>query len=81
MEALGDDVRITRPDAIRVERSAGGDAVVIRHERRGAVVTLTVRDARGRELEAVAAGVDVPAAGERVALQIDPAGVVVVPAR
>ena len=81
VEALGDAVRITRPDAIRVERSAGGDAVVIRHERRGAVVTLTVRDARGRELEAVAAGVDVPAAGERVALQIDPAGVVVVPAR
>ena len=79
MEPLGRDVRITRPEAIGVERSPNGDAVVIGAERTGAVVTLRLRDASGRELEAVVAGVDVPAAGERVVLRIDPAGVVVVP--
>ena len=80
VEELGRDVRITRPEAIQVERARDGDAVVLRAERRGAVVTLTVRDSAGRELEAVATGVDVPASGERVSLKIDPAGGVVVPA-
>ena len=79
MEPLGRDVRITRPEAIGVERSPNGDAVVIGAERTGAVVTLRLRDASGRELEAVVAGVDVPATGDRVALRIDPAGVVVIP--
>ncbi|MBA2298864.1 MAG: ABC transporter ATP-binding protein, partial [Actinobacteria bacterium] len=79
VEPLRRDVRITRPEAVSVERSPDGDSVVIRAERRGAVVTLTLRDSSGRELEAVVAGVDVPTTGDRVALRIDPAGVVVVP--
>ncbi|MBA3788024.1 MAG: ABC transporter ATP-binding protein [Actinobacteria bacterium] len=73
-------VCITRPEAVSVERAPDGDAVVIRAERSGAVVTLTVRDGSGRELEAVVAGVDVPTTGERVTVRIDPAGVVIVPA-
>jgi thiamine transport system ATP-binding protein len=80
VEPLGKEIRITRPDAIRVLRSDAGDAVVLRSERHGATVTLTVRDAAGRELEAAVTGVDVPASGARVTLEIDPAGVVVVPA-
>ena len=80
VEPLGSEVRITRPDAIRLEPDPDGDAVVLRSERHGAVVTLTVRDAAGRELEAAVTGVDVPAPGDRVTLEIDPAGVVVVPA-
>ncbi|MCP9485852.1 MAG: ABC transporter ATP-binding protein [Gaiellaceae bacterium MAG52_C11] len=80
VEPLGESVRITRPEAIGVERSPAGEATVIRAERSGAVVTLTLRDSAGRELEAVVAGVNVPAPGDRVALRIDPAGVVFVPA-
>ena len=79
VESLGREVRITRPEAVGVERSPDGDAVVIRTERSGAVVTLRLRDSSGRELEAVVAGVDVPTTGDRVALSIDPAGVVVIP--
>ena len=79
VEADGSVARVTRPEAIRVERCAEGDAIVLRAERSGSVVRLWVRDAAGQELEAVVAAVDVPGTGERVALDIDPAGVVVVP--
>ncbi|MBA2298090.1 MAG: ABC transporter ATP-binding protein [Actinobacteria bacterium] len=80
VEPVGAEARITRPEAIAVERSPDGDAVVLRAERRGPIVTLTVRDAAGRELQAVVTGIDVPAVGERVGLRVDPAGVIVVPA-
>jgi len=80
VESLGSEVRITRPDAIRVQPDPAGDAVVLRSERHGATVTLTIRDAAGRELEAAVTGVDVPVPGVRVTLEIDPTGVVVVPA-
>ncbi|MBA2332783.1 MAG: ABC transporter ATP-binding protein [Actinobacteria bacterium] len=80
VEPLGSEVRITRPEAIHVERGRDGDAVVLRAERRGAVVTLAIRDPAGRELESVVTGLDVPTSGDRVTLRIDPAGVVVVPA-
>jgi len=79
VEPLGREVRITRPEAVGVERSPTGDAVVIHADRSGAFVTLRLRDSAGRELEAVVAGVDVPATGDRVVVRIDPAGVVVVP--
>ena len=79
VEPRGREVRITRPEAVCVERSPTGDAVVIGAERSGAVVTLSLRESSGRELEAVVAGVDVPVTGDRVVIRIDPAGVVVVP--
>ncbi len=71
--------RVTRPEAIRVERRADGDAIVVRAERSGPVVRLRVRGVGGRELEAVVAAVDAPGMGDRVAIDIDPAGVVIVP--
>lgn len=80
IEAVAAGVRITRPEAVTVERDPGGDALVLAAQRQGAVVTLRVRDATGRELEAVVAAVDAPTSGERVTLRIDPAGVVIVPA-
>ena len=40
---------------------------------------LRVRRDDGAELEAVAVGVDVPSVGERVAVEVDPDGVVEVP--
>jgi len=79
VEVDGSVARVTRPEAIRVERRADGNAIVVRAERSGPVVRLRVRDSGGRELEAVVAAVDAPGKGDRVALDIDPAGVVVVP--
>jgi thiamine transport system ATP-binding protein len=79
VEPLRGGVRVTRPEAVGVERSPDGDAVVIAAQRSGAAVTLRVRDATGRVLEALVAAIDHPAVGDRVALRIDPAGVVVVP--
>lgn len=79
VEVDGSTARVIRPEAIRVERCAEGDAIVLRAERSGPVVRLRVREGAGRELEAVVAAVDVPAVGERVRLYVDPAGVVIVP--
>ena len=65
---------VTRPEAVRVE--PGDGAVVLAAERDGAVVRLRVRRDDGTELEAVVVGVETPQAGSRVAVDVDPAGVV-----
>jgi thiamine transport system ATP-binding protein len=77
VERDGDRATVTRPEAVRV--SCGSGAVVVAARRDGAVVRLRVRRDDGTELEAVAAGVEPPRAGERVAVDVDPAGVVRVP--
>jgi thiamine transport system ATP-binding protein len=65
---------VTRPEAVRVE--PGDGAVVLAAERDGAVVRLRVRRDDGTELEAVVVGVETPRAGSRVAVEVDPAGIV-----
>jgi thiamine transport system ATP-binding protein len=77
VEPDGDVARVTRPDAVRVRPGRG--AVVSAADRDGAVVRVRVRREDGVELEAVVVGVDVPRVGERVAVDVDPAGVVRVP--
>jgi thiamine transport system ATP-binding protein len=77
VEADGDGATVIRPEAVRVSHGAG--AVVVAAGRDGAVVRLRVRRDDGTELEAVAASVDVPRAGARVAVDVDPGGVVRVP--
>ena len=69
--------RMIRPEAVSV-RPAGqaGNAEVERAVRAGPVVRLRVRLDDGETLEAVAASVDHPAAGDRVDVAIDPAGIV-----
>ena len=79
VEVDGTVVRATRPEAIRVQRRDDGDAVVVRSRRSGPVVRLRVRAATGRELDAVVVAVDAPRVGERVVLEIDPAGVLELP--
>jgi thiamine transport system ATP-binding protein len=74
VERDGDSARVVRPEAVRV--SAGEGATVLGADRDGAVVRLRVRRDDGVELEALAVGVDVPSVGERVAVEVDPAGVV-----
>jgi thiamine transport system ATP-binding protein len=72
--ADGDRARVIRPEAVRVVGGEG--AVVVAADRDAAVVRLRVREDGGRELEAVVVGVDVPPVGERVAVEVDPGGVV-----
>jgi thiamine transport system ATP-binding protein len=68
---------VIRPDAVRVLPGRG--ATVAAADRDGAVVRLRVRREDGAELEAVVVGVDTPVIGERVAVEVDPAGVLDVP--
>ena len=77
VERDGDRATVTRPDAVRVRFGAG--ATVIAADRDGPVVRLRVRRDDGRELDAVSLG-NAPAVGETVSVEIDPAGVVEVPA-
>ena len=77
VEVVGDQARVTRPEAVRVFPGEGAEVVAA--DRDGAVVRLVVQRDDRVELEAVAVGVDVPRIGDRVAVDIDPAGVVVVP--
>jgi thiamine transport system ATP-binding protein len=73
----GDRATVTRPEAVRVV--PGDDGVVIAAQRDGAVVWLRVRRPDGSEVEAVATGIDNPRPGDRVAVEVDPAGVLEVP--
>ena len=73
----GRHASVTRPEAVRV--CPGEGAVVLGADRDGPVVRIRVRRDDDVELEAVAVGVDVPRVGDRVGVDVDPAGVVVVP--
>ena len=73
----GDRAVVTRPEAVRVH--PGRDAVVVSADRDGPLVRLRVRRDDGLELEAVATGDAHPRSGDRVAVEIDPAGVFEVP--
>jgi thiamine transport system ATP-binding protein len=63
-----------RPEAVRLREGEG--AVVLSAERRGPVVRLRVRLEDGEELEAITTDLQHPRRGDRVAVEIDPAGVV-----
>jgi thiamine transport system ATP-binding protein len=73
----GDRATVIRPEAVVVAH--GDNAMVLLAERDGAVVRLRVRRDDGSELDAVSVGVHHARPGERVAVNVDPAGVVEVP--
>jgi thiamine transport system ATP-binding protein len=73
----GDRATVTRPEAVRVV--PGDEATVVSVDRDGAVVRIRVRRDQGVELEAVSVSVGHPERGDRVSVEIDPAGVVEVP--
>ena len=73
----GDRATVIRPEAVRVVQ--GDDADVVSAERDGAVVRLRLVQDGERELEAVVTGLEHPRPGERVGIEIDPAGVLDVP--
>ncbi len=66
--------RVVRAEAVRVV--AGDDAVVLGVERRGPLTMVTVRRDSGIELEAAATTLEPPHPGDRVGIEIDPAGIV-----
>jgi thiamine transport system ATP-binding protein len=75
------DGSIVRPEAVRVDPADGalGNAVVAAVVRQGAAVRLTVRLDGGEVVDAIVASVSHPAAGDRVQVGIDPAGIVRLP--
>jgi thiamine transport system ATP-binding protein len=73
------DGEVTRPEAISVRRVASGEAgdgIVEGAVRHGPTVRLAIRLDNGSVLDAAVAALDHPQPGERVALEIDPAGIV-----
>jgi thiamine transport system ATP-binding protein len=72
---------VVRPEAVRLERgdAAGDYGVVTSAVRHGPTVLVVVRLDDGRELEAAVTALAHPSPGERVAVTIDPAGVVRLP--
>ena len=68
---------VIRPEAVSVRRAEGdGNGLVEQVTRTGALVRLVIRLDDERRLEAAVAGVDHPAAGDRVDVDIDPQGIV-----
>jgi thiamine transport system ATP-binding protein len=74
----GGRTTVIRPEAVQLQ--PGDDALVLSAERRGAVVRLRVRRDGGEELDAVTTDLDHPRRGDRVAVRIDRAGVIEIPA-
>jgi thiamine transport system ATP-binding protein len=71
------DGRLVRPEAVRVRPARGaGEGVVSESRRDGPVRTLTVELDDGTALEAATTALVAPAIGERVDVEIDPAGIV-----
>jgi len=76
-----DEETVVRPEAVTLRRPAAGDGqgVVVSTVRHGPTVLVVVRLDDGGELEAAVTAVDHPAPGERVDVEIDPAGIVRLP--
>jgi thiamine transport system ATP-binding protein len=73
---------VIRPEAVRVAESVDGDpgdGVVESAVRQGPTVRLLVRLDDGGTLDAAVAAVDHPEPGDRVSVEIDPAGIVRLP--
>ncbi len=73
----GEQLVLVRPEAVRL-LPGGADEVVAR-ERRGPAVVLTVRRADGTLVEAATTALVAPEPGDRVSVEIDPAGTAPLP--
>jgi thiamine transport system ATP-binding protein len=72
-----DENEIVRPEAVRVSPASGAGAGVVESAvRTGPIVRIVVRLDDGRQLEAVDAAIEHPAPGDRVDVELDPAGIV-----
>jgi thiamine transport system ATP-binding protein len=74
------DGEVVRPEAVTVRPAqGGGNGLVEDAARSGPIVRLRVRLDDGRQLEAVVASLDHPRPGERVEIDVDPAGITAFP--
>jgi thiamine transport system ATP-binding protein len=75
------DGALVRPEAVHVRPSNGRDAnaVVESAVRQGPTVRLVVRLDDGEALDALTTQIDHPRAGDRVVVEVDPAGIVSLP--
>jgi thiamine transport system ATP-binding protein len=72
--------KLVRPEAVRVRPARdGGDGVVRSATRQGPAVRLVVERDDGSVLEAAVAALEHPAPGDRVDVDVDPAGIVPLP--
>ena len=72
-----EDTEVVRPEAVRVRPAAGdGCGIVESAVRTGPLVRIVVRLDDGSRLEAVDAAIEHPAPGDRIDVEIDPAGIV-----
>ncbi len=77
-----DGPRVVRPEAVTVtivQDGAAGHGVVESAARQGPVVRLRVELSDGRRLDTVVAALEHPTVGDRVAVAIDPAGIIELP--
>ncbi len=77
-----DGPRVVRPEAVAVtvvQAGVAGDGIVESAARQGPVVRLRVELSDGRRLDAVVAALEHPTVGDRVAVTIDPAGIIDLP--
>ena len=71
---------VVRPEGVSFRPDPRGDAVVGGTRRDGPLVTISARYDDGREIVSAETGLSPPAPGTRVAVEIDPAAVVEIPA-
>jgi thiamine transport system ATP-binding protein len=79
VEERGATASVIRPEAVVFHPDPRGDAVVEPGRRDGPLVTLRATYDDGREIVSAHTGIDPPAPGTRVTVEIDPGAVVVVP--
>ena len=79
IDERGAAVVVTRPEGVRLRPDANGSAVVVSTRRNGPSVSVRARYDDGREIVSAHAGLDPPAPGTRVAVEIDSAAVVDLP--
>ncbi len=70
---------VTRPEGVTFRADPAGEAVVVSSRRDGPVVTLRARYDSGAEIVSAHAGIEPPAPGDRVRVEVDRAAVVVIP--
>ena len=81
IDERGSTTFVMRPEGVRLRPDAAGAAVVVSARRNGPSVSLRARYDDGREIVSAHAGLDPPAPGTRVAVEIDSAAVVELPAK
>jgi hypothetical protein len=80
VEERGPTAVVTRPEGVVLRPDPAGEAVVVSVQRNGPLLTLRALRDGGGEIVSAETGRTPPVPGTRVAVEIDPAAVIEVPA-